>query len=374
MGVDWAAEGLLDGLEGADRRARVELLEMLADEGVPIEDIRRSHAEGELLFLLAGRSIDIEVRYTFAELVARSGLAAEVVERLIRAQGLPRAADGEVSYTDSDIGILRTTADFLAGGVPEEDVVLIGRLLGRGFAQAAEAMRGVALKIVLEPGLDERELAVRYARTASVLAPMVEPLLGNLLRLHLSKMVHTELLSAEERETGRLPGARPMAVAFADLVGFTRLGEQVPPDALGAVAGRLETLVLEVVEPPVRFVKSIGDAAMLVAPAAPQLLETVLTLVEAADAEGDEFPQLRAGVAYGPALARVGDYFGRPVNLASRLTGIARPGSVLTTADVQRAAADAYHWSKAGIRPIKGVPDPVPLWRARRLSPDDATR
>jgi adenylate cyclase len=370
MGVDWAAEGLLDDLEGADRQARVELLEMLVAEGVPLDDIRRSHAEGELLFLLAARGIGIEVLYTWVELIEQSGLDERLAERLVRAQGLPRPEHGERSFTDADVGMLRATRDFLAAGVPEEDVITVGRLLGRGFAQAAEAMRGVAMRIVLEPGLDERELALRYAQAAGALAPMVEPLLGNLMRLHLSKLVHTELISAEERQTGRLPGARPLAIAFADLVGFTRLGEEVAPDELGAVADRLEMLVLERVEAPVRFVKAIGDAVMLAAPEPPELLDAVLTLVEAADAQGEDFPQLRAGIASGPALARAGDYFGRPVNLASRLTGLARPGSVLTTAEVRDAAPDAFRWSKAGIRHVKGVPDPVALWRPRRLQGD----
>ncbi len=67
-------------------------------------------------------------------------------------------------------------------------------------------------------------------------------------------------------------------------------------------------------------------------------------------------------------MVRAGDCFGHPVNLASRLTGLARPGSVLATAEIRDRAQDAYLWSKAGIRPIKGVADPVPLWRARRLT------
>jgi adenylate cyclase len=236
-------------------------------------------------------------------------------------------------------------------------------------------MRGIAMQIVLAPGLDERELAVRYAHAAGALTPMLEPLLGNLLKLHLSKLVQTELISAEEREAGVLPGAREMTVAFADLVGFTRLGEQVPPGELGAVAGRLEHIVLDLVEPPVRFVKTIGDAVMVVSPETEPLLDTALRLVEAADAEGESFPQLRAGLAAGEALSRAGDWFGHPVNLASRVTTVARPGSVLTTDRVQEAASEGYRWSKAGIKHLKGIDEAVPLWRARRAEPEsgDAT-
>lgn len=367
MGVDWAGEGLLDGLDEADRESRIELLELLEAEGCSLDDIKRSNAEGELLFLLAGHAIDLEVKHTWEEIVDRSGLEERLVERLVRAQGFPRAQGGERWYTDADLSLLKVSGSFLDAGVPENDVVTVGRLLGRGFAQAAEVMRGSAMEMVLEPGLTERELAVRYARAAGALTPMMEPMLGNMLRVHLSKLVQTELISAAERESGRLPGARQIVVGFADLVGFTRLGEQVPPDELGAVAGRLEELVFEVIEAPVRFVKTIGDAVMLVSPDAEPMLDVSLSLIEAADGQGESFPQLRAGLAAGEALSRAGDWFGRPVNLASRVTAVARPASVLTTSAVQETAADDYRWSKAGIRNLKGIPDPVALWRARRM-------
>ena len=145
-----------------------------------------------------------------------------------------------------------------------------------------------------------------------------------------------------ERSGGRLPGSREVAVCFADLVGFTRLGEEVAPEELGHLAARLEALAAEAAEPPVKLVKTIGDAAMLASPEPEPLLDAALKLIDAADAEGEDFPQLRAGAAIGLALPRAGDWFGRPVNLASRITAIARPGSVLAEREVREAAADAY--------------------------------
>src|SRR3954447_20198919 len=330
MGVDWAAEGLLDGLEGEERQSRVELLETLVTEGCSLDDIKRADAEGQLLFMLAGRAIDVEVKFTFDELVERSGIDEELVARLVRAQGFPLLRDGR-AYTDTDVTTAKAAKDFLAAGLPVEDLLTVSRLLGRGFEQAAQAMRGAAMRMVLEPGLSEPELAVRYAHAARALMPMTEPLLGHLLRLHLSKSVQTEVVGAEERQTGRLPGARPVVVGFADLVGFTRLGEEVPPDELGAVAGRLEERVLGLVDGPVRFVKTIGDAAMVVSPEVGPMVDTALALLSAAEAEGESFPQLRVGVACGQGIARAGDWFGSPVNLASRVTGVAYAGSVLAT-------------------------------------------
>jgi adenylate cyclase len=106
---------------------------------------------------------------------------------------------------------------------------------------------------------------------------------------------------------------------------------------------------------------------MLVSPQPQPLLETALTLVEAADAEGQNFPQLRAGVAMGEALGRFGDWYGAPVNLASRVTAVAQPASVLATSAVHDAAADSFAWSSGGRKRLKGIEQGVTLYRCRRL-------
>jgi len=98
------------------------------------------------------------------------------------------------------------------------------------------------------------------------------------------------------------------------------------------------------------------------------LIDATLKLLDAADAEGEDFPQLRAGAAVGAALPRAGDWFGRPVNLASRITAIARPGSLLVERDLRDSALDSYSWSYAGERRLRGVREPVTLFRARRLA------
>jgi adenylate cyclase len=96
------------------------------------------------------------------------------------------------------------------------------------------------------------------------------------------------------------------------------------------------------------------------------MVATALRLV--AELERAELPPARAGIAYGPALLRAGDFYGHAVNLASRVTGVARPGSVLATKEVRDAAADDFDWSAAGKHRFKGVSDTVALFRARPLS------
>jgi adenylate cyclase len=228
-------------------------------------------------------------------------------------------------------------------------------------------MRALTMRLVLEPGVSEHELAQRYAYAASQLSPMLGPLVTNLLTLHLREMAQSEALSAAERFGGQLAGSREIAVCFADLVGFTRLGEELPPDELTRKAVRLEALTSEVIDAPVRLIKTIGDAAMLTALEPEPLLDAALTLLDAAEAEGEDFPRLRAGIAIGPALSRAGDWFGRPVNLASRITSIARPGSLLAERELREIARDSYRWSYAGERRLRGIREPVPLFRVRRL-------
>src|SRR2546430_2433789 len=166
--------------------------------------------------------------------------------------------------------------------------------------------------------------------------------------------------------TWRPAGWRGVAVCFADLVGFTRLGELVRPEDLSGLAVRLEAMTSDVVRPPVKLVKAIGDAVMLASAEPEPLLDAGLALLDAADAEAEDFPQLRVGSALGPALGRAGDWFGRPVNLASRITQIARPGSLLAERELRESAPESYRWSYAGERRLRGGQQPVPLFRARR--------
>jgi adenylate cyclase len=374
VGTDFAAEGLLDGLEGSAREARLELLEQLAAEGVELADLHAASRDGRLLFVGAERAMGGQPRYSTREVGERVGVAPEFLMALRRAQGVPVPDVDAVVCSDTDVEAARIARAFLEAGIGEEQQLTVVRVIGRGMAQTAEALRTAALELVLEPGLSEAELTRRYAERVAGFMPMIGPMLEYMARLHLRQSVRTEAINAAERQAGALPGARDVAVCFADLVGFTRLGEQVAPDELGRVAHRLVELTAERLRGDVRLVKTIGDAAMLVGPDPRALLALALDLVDAAQAEGDDFPQLRVGMAAGAALSRAGDWYGRPVNLASRVTAIARPGSVLATREVRDAASDDYRWSPAGARSLKGVEGPVRLYRARRLAPDEDAR
>jgi adenylate cyclase len=366
--IDFAGEGLLDGLEGEQRAERLALLEHLAADGVSVAELARATANGTVILLPTDGVVGGAERYTAAQVAELSGVEIEFLLASRRAMGLPIPASEEAVYTDADVEAIRMIPIARAAGITDEQNLELLRVLGRGLGQAAESLRAMPFGLVLKPGMSEDELAYGYAQTAARLYPLVDPLVRQVLDAHMRHATQSEVIDAMERGGGHLPGSREVAICFADLVGFTRLGEELPPDELGRLAVRLEALAIDVAEPPVRLVKTIGDAAMLSAPEPEPLLNATLALLDAVDAEGEDFPQLRAGAALGAAVPRAGDWFGRPVNLASRITAIARPGSLLTEREVRESAPDTYSWSYAGERRLRGIRDPVPLFRARRLA------
>jgi adenylate cyclase len=361
------SEGLLDGVEtAAERDARAELIERLLDDGVPLDEVRQAVRDDRLALLPVARVFSGDYRFTLRELAERTGLGEDFLARDWRALGLPVPEPDEPAFTEADADGLRGVKQLLDLGVSEEGVLELARVVGQGSARFAESALQIIGEHLLEPGATERDLGLRFAEVARALEPLSGAAFDNPLRLHFREIVRRQVVGRAERESGRLPGASDVAVCFADLVGFTRLGESMSAAELGILAERLEGLAIDVTRPPVRLVKTIGDAAMLVSPDASAGLAATLELVAAADAEA-EFPRLRAGVAYGPALAHLGDWYGRPVNLASRITAVALPGSVLATSDARDAAGDGFRWSRAPSRRFKGIHGEVSLYRVRPL-------
>ena len=361
------AAGLLDGLaDERARRERAELASHLLEEGFSIDEIREAARRERLPLLVVDRVLNPKgIELTGVDVAELSGLPNDFLKRLWRSLGLAERADDEVAYSEADVEAARTLAPFLEAGLGEEPLVLIGQVLGQGMSRLAETLREVVGEALLQAGDSEHALGLRYAQAAEHLVPLLNPLLGYVLSVHLREQVKTDVVLEAELVTGRVEGARPIAVCFADLVGFTRLGERVPPGELSAAGRRLTTLAVEAARPPVRLVKMIGDAAMLVSPDPRPLLEAALELSDRAEADPGLTP-LRVGVASGDAIVHCGDWLGAPVNLASRVTGAARPGSVLATSAVRGAAEPAFAWSYAGRRRFKGVRDEVALYRVRR--------
>src|SRR5215210_7785286 len=364
--VDFEAEGLLEGCETEeDREARAELLDQLLDAGVELDELKSAIAENRLSLLPVERVLTGDGDYTLADVAERSGLDEEFVRRHLSALGLGHGDEDDQRFDDDDVDAASLVKEFLDAGLPPQGLLEVARVLGQGMSRTAEAIGTLMGETFLQPGDTERDLGLRYAEATEKLAPMMEPLLTYVLRLHLLELVRSEVVDRATLSSGEFPDASEVTVCFADLVGFTRLGEELTPDELERVAGRLTELATEASEGPVRFVKTIGDAVMLVSTDPEPLLETALELVGRAGEEDERFPPLRAGLAHGQAIRRWGDWYGRPVNLAHRVTEVARPARVLVTEEVCDAVGEQANgdlkWSRAGRRRIKGVDKPVPL-------------
>jgi adenylate cyclase len=358
--MDFAAAGLLDGLEGEARSARELLLEQLVRDGVSLEELKAAVAEDRLALLPVERLL--AGRLTAVEIERETGLPAELLLRGRRLLGLPEAEPQERAFAPQDVEAARSIKLFLDTGLSENAIAEITRVLGETMARLAATVAGAFVDAFLKPGDTEHDVAERFATLAEQLTPALGPVLIAAFGAHLGDSARRGILGRSELEAGQLTDSQDVAVCFADIVGFTRLGGEIEIEDLGGIAGRFAGLAGDVTKPPVRLVKTIGDAAMFVSPEPAPLVSVALSLVEAV--QDAELPALRAGIAFGTAVLRAGDFYGHSVNLASRVTGIARPGSVLCTEEVHDAAADAFDWSFAGRHRLKGISHHVPLYRA----------
>lgn len=369
-GIDFEGEGLLGDLSGKARDARLALLTELAEAGVPLDELKRAVEENRLVLLPVERVFDVgQHHYTAAEVAESSGLESEFLARLLQALGAPIPENDERVYGEADLEAAKRARLFLDAGLPEEGVLETSRLIGISMASLANANRDLVGQVFTEPGIDERELALRYAAAAKTMSPLLGDTLLHAYRIHLREAIRQAVVTETELSEGRLYGSDDVTIAFADLVGFTRLGESLEIEQIGELTDRLFALASEAARPPVRLVKMIGDAAMFASREPVPVLEAVLGLVEAA--RTDEFPSLRAGVASGQALGRGGDWYGQPVNLAARITGFARPDSVVVAQGVKEAVESqdgaGLSFSFAGKHRFKGISGETPVHRVKRV-------
>ena len=313
-------------------------------------------------------------RYTREEVAERAGLELDVLLEARAPSACPPRVRESASSTDDDLALAQQASLLLGAGLGTEDFLQITRAMSQAMSGVAASLVSTFGEALLQPGDTERDLGLRYAESMRELGPLAGPALAHMLNLRMREQARQAVVGQAELQSGRLPGAQAAAVGFVDIVGFTNLGEQVPPEELGAVAGRFERRVEDAVEPPVRLVKTIGDAAMLVAPDPRSADPDRCSTWSRARLRPTTASSCAAAWPQATRCRRAGDWYGRPVNLASRLTAFARRGSVVTTAEVREAAGGDYAWSFAGRRRFKGVSGEVGVFRVRRGADVSASR
>jgi adenylate cyclase len=362
--MDFAAAGLLNGLEGPERKAREQLLDRLAGDGFTLKDLKAAAAENRLALLPVERVLG--GHWSAAQIAEKTGLPIELLLRLRRLLGLPEADPEAHVFSDEWIQAGESTRTFMEAGLSDAAIAEISRVLGEAMARVAATTTAAFADSFLKPGDSEEDVAWRFARLAEQLTPPFGPVLEAAFKAHLRETVQQGMISRAELAAGHLAGEQDTAVCFADLVGFTTLGSQLEAEELGTVISRFAELAGEVTDSQVRLVKTIGDAAMLSSREPGPLVTAALSFLQ--KAQEADLPSLRAGVACGKAVQRAGDLYGHAVNLASRVTAIARPDSVLCTREVRDALVDEFDFSYAGKHRLKGVGNSVPLYRARAVN------
>ncbi|HET6953872.1 MAG TPA: adenylate/guanylate cyclase domain-containing protein, partial [Acidimicrobiales bacterium] len=362
--LDPAAVG--DGGIGAVR-------DMLAGLGCTVEELDRAERDGTLPLLAVERLIVPEVAlYDLDAVTARTGIAAGHIRQLWRSLGYPEPRPGEVVFTEVDRELLGEVGRLMEGELITDLVLHISRVIGSSMARVASSQ--VDVISTRAPGAPRHAVVGDVEVSddvlvsgAAALLPLVPRVLDAAWRRHLRVAIRRRLSIAEAGQ-GQLG-----VVGFADLVGFTALSQQVGDDELAAIVDRFERLAFDAVTAEGgRVVKMIGDEVMFTVDEPRAAAEIALALAEGTRG-ADDLSELRVGLAYGPLLEREGDLYGPMVNLASRITAVAFPGTIVVSASIHDALVHDPDYRLRSMRPrnLKDI-GRVSLSVLRRAAPGES--
>ncbi|MQA96280.1 MAG: adenylate/guanylate cyclase domain-containing protein [Streptosporangiales bacterium] len=309
------------------------------------------------------------VKYTREEAIREAGVEAEFADRLWQALGFPRVPDGEPTFTEGDVNSLRIVRRFVDDGVFDEDAaVRLARAMGQTMARLAEWQLDILASSLIEAGTVPDAKTIQAV--AELLVPEVEEIVVHVWRRQLGAAGARAIAALDGGGgSGPTPGRVTLTVGFADLVSFTTLSRELDEIGLAQVVEGFESVAADTVaEHGGRIVKTLGDEVLFVADRPEVGAEIALRIAEAVRTHV-EVPDVRVGMAYGSVVSTLGDVFGTTVNLASRLTSFARPGTVLVDAELAGRLLDTggYRLIKIVRRPARGLGlvQPYVLRRAR---------
>jgi adenylate cyclase len=330
-----------------------ELVELLRAFGTRDEDIRQADSDGTLVLLAIDRlALDQELSYDLDAACRVTKLPEEELRHIWRSLGFPEPQPGEPIFSDVDLGNLAAVADLMHSGVVSPEVTYsMTRVIGSSMARVAsalvDAVSARAEQVMASVAEDDEVLEVLepVASEAGGFLPMFPAVLEQVWRRHLQDAARRRLLRGDSDE------AHHQVVGFADLVGFTALAQQVTDEELAAVVDQFERMAYDVVVAGGgRVVKMIGDEVMFLVEDPRMAAEIALGLADASrDAAG--LGDVRVGLAYGPVLEREGDAYGSTVNLASRATSIAYPGTVVVSPELREVLEDQEELTFRAMRP-----------------------
>jgi adenylate cyclase len=363
------AEGIVplrDGEWTPATLAQARIVARMRARGHQLDQLRTAAKEGRLAYGYLEELFpdDSQGTCTLADAARETGLEPALIERLWSNAGFPAASLEALS--EDDLELLRRWAAVLDAGLPLVAFLQLVRVYGLALAQIADAEVKLFHLYVHEPmirdGAPVLEIAEELSDLASELLPLSGPIMDvvhqRLLRHYIEQDVvgHLELV-ADDAGLGRMR----VAIAFADLAGYTRLTEEVGEEEALGVVERFVGLVGETLPDDARVIKTIGDEVMVVGSDVSALVDWAVGFQELST----ERPLPRIGLHAGSVLYRDGDYYGRAVNLAARVGARATGGEVLVTREVKAAAGRHLAFQAIGEVKLKGFDETTELFLAR---------
>ena len=370
----WIREGLIPQYHGdwtptAIGHARV--VAKMRERGHSLQEIRKAGEEGRLAFGFLDELLGSEPqRYSLKEAARRTGLEVELIKRLIA--GLGAHAQNTGSVSEDELQLLRYVAAVLEAGFPLVALLQLVRVYGQAIARIADAEVRLFHLYVHEPlvrsGATGVETAEQMESMSRQVLPLAGPILDQIHQRYLHFFVEQDVVGHMESDldgTAVDLGRMRVAIAFADLTGYTRMTEEEGElSALDAVERFVEAVEVTLPDD-ARIIKTIGDEAMIIGSDAAALTDWAVGF----QAMQTERPLPRIALHCGVALFRDGDYYGRDINIASRVAARSAGGEVLVTrpvVEVARVGGNHLDFERIGEVTLKGFSESTEVFVARQ--------
>jgi adenylate cyclase len=367
----WTRSGLIPQHDGEWSPAAVGQARVVAkmrERGHTLREIRRATEEGRLAFgFLEDLFPSDQKRFTLEQATRETGIEPSLIERLVGGLGIPPGQRTGVS--EDELQLLRYVAAALDSGFPLVALLQLVRVYGQAMARVADAEVRLFHLYVHEPlmrsGSTGVEMAEQMHSISRQVLPLAAPVFDQLHQRYLQHFVEQDVVGHMESDLDGSAidlGRMRVAIAFADLAGYTRLteeeGELTAVDAVERFVDSVEFTLPD----DARIIKTIGDEAMIIGSDAGTLTDWAVGF----QSMQSERPLPRIAIHSGVALYRDGDYYGRDINIASRVAARSAGGEVLVTRPVVEQAGTHLEFERIGEVRLKGFTDSTEVFIARQ--------
>jgi adenylate cyclase len=364
----WVKQRLIPQYNGSwtpEASAHARIVARLRARGHALEQIRQAGDSGQLAGYIEGLLSPPEGRYTLEHAADSTGLEPALIERIYTTMGF--SALSLEALSEADLKMLEHVSSVLSAGFPLVAFLQIVRVYGQALAQIADAEVRLVHMYVHEPlmrqGVPGLQIAEEMKGLVRESLPFAAPLMNYAHERFLGHFIEQDIIGHMEADLDEQTldlGRLRVAIAFADLAGYTRLTEERGDEEAVSAVERFVEVVEHTLPIDARMIKTLGDEVMIVGSDPVALTEWA---VELQTQNLPDAPAPRIGIHYGEALYRDGDYYGREVNQAARVVARAAGGEVLVTRSVVEMAAgnSRLEFELIGEVGLKGFSEPTEL-------------